>query len=91
MKYLNVYTSNVFTIILTIDTATSGSIQTVRIGDRAGATSTINTIPIITITIATIKDTTGATTIINTFTSNTGAGVLKFRIIRIRAAGATLK
>ena len=48
--YLNVITSNTFTINLTIATATSESIIRTTIGGTAGTLSDINTIATITIT-----------------------------------------
>ena len=54
--------------IITIDTATRGSISRVRIGDREGALSNIDATIITTITIDTNYATTTITTIIITIT-----------------------
>ena len=72
IQYLKVFTSNIFKINLTIDTATSGTTTRVTIGSTAGTSCDITTITItiITITIATIRDIIGTTTII-TFTIET--------------------
>ena len=89
---MKVYTSNIFLIIVTIDTATSGPIERATIGSAAGTSSNIDTIPIatfkITITIATITITisiiiTSATSVIIKITSDTGAATLESEIIPI--------
>ena len=61
MNYLNVDTSNKFTIMITIDTATRGPIEWTTIGGTAGKSSDINTT-----TIATFKDTASTSNIITT-------------------------
>ena len=77
IKYLNVKTSNIFTIAttinwITIDTATRDPIEWTTIGGIAGATSNIDTISIttititITITLITITTTITIVTIITT-------------------------
>ena len=101
MKYLNVYTSNIFTINLTIATmATRESILTTPIGGTINTSSGITTITITftiitittTITIATIIATTGATSVINKILKDTGEVVSELRIrwIRARAEGAII-
>ena len=73
---MKVYTSNIFTIIITIDTATRGPITRATIGGTIGTSTTIHTTTIIT----TINAMTGATSVIIKITSDTD-GATSIRII----------
>ena len=78
-------TSNIFTINITMDTATREPIERETIGSTEGTSHNIITT---TITIVTIIVKTGTTSVIDTITSDTGAGVSEFTFAnkrRIRA------
>ena len=86
MKYLNVFTSNIFRIISIINSATRESITSITIADKVRTLSTISitTITTVTITIEAIYATTSATSVIIKIINDTrGCVSAIFQFIRI--------